>query len=96
MAKTITDELKAQVARLKEKNLLPWGAAKKAAQLVIDKAAAEGREVKCTVNMVHQVMAGNNARLDIIEALVELAEESKTKKLLDRLKKLTQEDNESP
>lgn len=77
-----------KVKEIKDRKLLPNGYAKRVVQLVLDKAAKDAVEVKCTVNNVNQVVAGNSKRLDIIEAILELAEMKREKDLIARADKL--------
>lgn len=87
----IKDQLRQRLKDLKTRKMLPKGYGKLVAKRVVAKAKAEGKEVKCSENNVNQVVAGNSLRMDIVEAVIELAENSKEKLLLDRLNKVLEE-----
>jgi len=74
----VVEKLRALVIRIKESNLLP----PKYAEKIANKLGLKSK------NKVYQTLAGQNSDLDIMEAIIELAEKNKEKELIERAEKL--------
>ena len=82
MASEAIETLRTQLKQMRDKGLLPKGYAK----IVAEKVGG-----KCTPNKVYHVFTGNNSDLEIMEYLIELAENSKLEALAKRAKKVLED-----
>lgn len=73
-------ELRETLKEIKEAKLLPK-----------DYGAIVSEKLEIPKNKVYRTMSGKNSDLDVMEAIIELAENSREKQLLERAKKVLED-----